>query len=144
MSSGFLENSDNPTMSNAAYVKITLEKPSSFAPSLELPAGMVRWSHIELIVDKSAGLTSTSFEAYLSWDAQGDDIAAGPTQSAINMVRGGTDASKYMASATFDVNPSRPSEGTQSKLYLWVKVSSDLHTASTVRARLYWHSITKG
>jgi len=52
MSSGFLENSDTPTMSSSAYVKITLEKPTSFSPSLELPAGMVRWSHIELIVLK--------------------------------------------------------------------------------------------
>ena len=144
MSSGFLENSDTPTLSGSAYVKITLEKPSSFAPSLELPAGMVRWSHIELVVNKSGSVTNKSFEAYLSWDANGDDIAAGPTQTAINMVQGKTTTERYMASATFDVNPSRPSQGAQSKLYLFVKVHSDLNSASTVRARLYWHSITKG
>lgn len=144
MSSGFLENSDTPTLSGSAYVKITLEKPSSFAPSLELPAGMVRWSHIELVVNKSGSITNKSFEAYLSWDANGDDIAAGPTQTAINMVQGKTTTTRYMASATFDVNPSRPSQGAQSQLYLFVKVHSDLNSASTVRARLYWHSITKG
>ena len=144
MSSGFLENSDTPTLSGSAYVKITLEKPSSFAPSLELPAGMVRRSHIELIVDKSGSPANFSFEAFLTWDTQGDDIAAGPTQTAINMVGGQTDTDRFMATAVFDVNPSRPSDGAQSKLYLWVKVHSALNGASTVRARLYWHSITKG
>ena len=142
MSSGFLENSDTPAMSSSAYVKITLGKPTSFAPALELPAGMVRWSHIELIIDKTA--VTKSFEAFLTWDTEGNDIAAGPTQTAINMVAGQTDTSLNMATAVFDVNPSRPSDGAQSQLYLWVKVHSDLNSASTVRARLYWHSITKG
>tara|TARA_R100000315_G_scaffold62392_1_gene43692 strand:- start:288 stop:548 length:261 start_codon:yes stop_codon:yes gene_type:complete len=85
-----------------------------------------------------------SFDAFLTWDSGGDDIAAGPLQNSINMVPGQATTTRYMATATLDVNPSLPDDGTKSTLYLWLKMHNDLNGATLVRARMYWHEISKG
>ena len=144
MSSGFLQNTASPTLSSSSYVSVALVKPTSDLPLFELPSGMVRWSHLEIIVNKSGTVSGMSFDAFLTWDSGGDDIAAGPLQNSINMVPGQATTTRYMATATLDVNPSLPDDGTKSTLYLWLKMHNDLNGATLVRARMYWHEISKG
>jgi|OM-RGC.v1.021214892 hypothetical protein len=171
MSSGYLEMDESSpvTLESQAHgggVFSTVAVPlvvRTTAPSLELPAGMVKWSHLEIIIEKgSAAALSTgaiSFKAYVTWDANGIDIAAGPTQTSLTMVKvdrnapyGGT-ADSGMASATLDISPSRPPDGEVSKAYVWLDTTG-FHQSTigstvnlkpiVVRCRLYWHSLSKG
>lgn len=144
MSSGFLQNTATPTLSSSSYVGIALVKPVSDIPIFELPSAMVRWSHLEIVVNKSGTVSGQSFDAFLSWDSGGDDIAAGPLQNSITMAQGQTTTTRYMATAVLDVHPSLPDDGTKSTLYLWLKMHNDLNGATLSRARMYWHEISKG
>jgi hypothetical protein len=144
MSSGFLQNTATPTLSSSSYVGVALVKPTDDIPIFELPTGMVRWSHIEIVVNKTGTVSGQTFDAFISWDSDGDDIAAGPLQQTITMVRGQTTTTRFMASATFDVSPTLPDDGVKSTLYLWLKMHNDLNGATLIRARLYWHDYTKG
>jgi hypothetical protein len=119
------------------------------APSLELPAGMVKWSHLEIIIEKGAGTafaTSSELKAYVTWDAAGHFIAAGPTQTELTMVAGA--ANQMMVSATLDMSPSRPPDGEKSKAYVWIATKGFLDSGSNQpivkRCRLYWYSLSKG
>ena len=168
MSSGYLEmNEGSPiTLTNQTHGGGTYATASGVAnegevplvvrvtsPSLELPAGMVKWSHLEVIIEKGADAgfaASQSFKAYVTWDVLGQDIAAGPTQTEITMVGGATD--QVMASATLDISPSRPPDGEKSKAYVWF-ATNGFHTSSintdgkrpiVKRCRLYWYSLGKG
>ena len=157
MSSGYLEMSEGSPITlagqhntNQNYSSVTVPMVvRSTAPALELPAGMVRWSHLEVIIEKGAGsalATSQTFKAYVTWDSDGADIAAGPTQSALDMVGGAT--GQAMLSATLDISPSRPPDGTKSKAYVWIATTGFLQSGSdqpiVKRCRLYWHSLSKG
>ena len=163
MSSGYLEMSpmssvtlDNQTHTGGTYATSAAAVPlvvRNSAPALELPAGMVKWSHLEIIIEKGADATlasSQGFKAYVTWDAAGADIAAGPTQTELSMVGGATN--QAMASATLDISPSRPPDGEKSKAYVWF-ATNGFHTSSinttgkrpiVKRCRLYWHSLSKG
>ena len=145
MSSGYLEmNESNPiTLTNQShgggtYATTTTDVDEgevplvvrTTAPSLELPAGMVKWSHLEVIIEKGADASlasSQGFKAYVTWDADGHHIAAGPTQTEITMVGGATN--QAMASATLDISPSRPPNGVKSKAYVWF-ATNGFHTSS--------------
>lgn len=163
MSSGFIQNSGDVNLAlqvkagaNYSTTVVPLIK-SGVEPNLDLPTGFVRWSHLELVM--AEGHTNTdpkAFLAFLTWDEAGNHIAAGPTQSELSMIKSPGTAANYMATATFDVNPSLPAEGTiivKNKLYLWLATKNFTNntdvTASTnppvvKRARLYWHNISKG
>ena len=163
MSSGYLEMNessavtlDNQAHTGGDYVTAAGAVPlvvRTTVPSLELPAGMVKWSHLEVIIEKGADATlgsSQGFKAYVTWDSAGADIAAGPTQTELTMVGGATN--QAMASATLDISPSRPPDGEKSKAYVWFATNgfhtSAINTAGkrpiVKRCRLYWHSLSKG
>lgn len=163
MSSGYLEmdESSSVTLSNQHNTNLVFSGNvvpmvvRASQPSLELPAGMVKWSHLEVIIQCGASATTattTTFKAYVTWDELGLNIAAGPTQSALTMInvdRGAAPADQSaMASAVLDISPSRPPEGLKSKAYVWFATTGFLATGSNqpkvVRCRLYWHSLTKG
>lgn len=156
MSSGYLEmdESSDVTLSlqvNGGGVYSGVAVPlvvRTTQPSLELPAGMVKWSHLEVIIEKGSGSTLGSnlgFKAYVTWDAAGNDIAAGPTQTELDMVKKGDTG---MLSAVLDISPSRPPEGEKSKAYVWIATKHFLQSGTdqpiVTRCRLYWHSLTKG
>ena len=144
MSSGFIQNSGDVTLAlqvaagaNYSTTVVPLTK-SGVVPDLDFPTGFVRWSHLELV---------------LTWDAAGNSIAAGPTQTEIDMVKSPGTAANYMATATFDVNPSLPADGVRNNLYLWLatknltdntNVALSTNPPVVKRARLYWHNISKG
>ena len=160
MSSGFIQNSGDVTLAlqvrdggNYSATAVPLTK-SGVVPNLDFPTGFVRWSHLELVI--AEGQTNTdpkSFLAFLTWDASGNNIAAGPTQTELSMIKSPGTAANYMATATFDVNPSLPAEGTKNNLYLWLATKNLTDNTNVVastnppvvkRARLYWHNISKG
>lgn len=160
MSSGFIQNSGDVTLAvqvaagaNYSTTVVPLTK-SGVVPDLDFPTGFVRWSHLELVV--AEGHTNTNpkaFLAFLTWDAAGNSIAAGPTQTEIDMVKSPGTAANYMATATFDVNPSLPADGVRNNLYLWLATKNLTDNTNVLlstnppvvkRARLYWHNISKG
>tara|TARA_A100001515_G_scaffold144497_2_gene148717 strand:+ start:687 stop:1178 length:492 start_codon:yes stop_codon:yes gene_type:complete len=163
MSSGFIQNSGDVTLAlqvktggNYSSTVVPLTK-SGVAPNLDFPTGFVRWSHLELVIAEGHTNTdSKAFLAFLTWDASGNNIAAGPTQTELSMIKSPGTAANYMATATFDVNPSSPLEGEiveKNKLYLWLAtknltdntdVALSTNPPVVKRARLYWHNISKG
>ena len=163
MSSGYLEMNesstvtlDSQTNSGGVYSGVTVPLVVRTTQlSLELPAGMVKWSHLEVIIEKGSGSTietSLGFKAYVTWDADGNDIAAGPTQTELTMINvdrdGDSTIDSGMLSATLDISPSRPPDGEKSKAYVWIASKGFLKTGTdqpkVVRCRLYWHSLSKG
>lgn len=163
MSSGYLEMNESSSVTldsqvNGGGVYSGVAVPlvvRTTQPSLELPAGMVKWSHLEVIIEKGSGSTlgtNLGFKAYVTWDADGYDIAAGPTQTQLDMIKvdrdGDTTDDSGMLSATLDISPSRPPDGEKSKAYVWIATKHFLQTGSdqpiVKRCRLYWHSLTKG
>tara|TARA_R110002020_G_scaffold12489_1_gene45816 strand:+ start:2251 stop:2724 length:474 start_codon:yes stop_codon:yes gene_type:complete len=157
MSSGYLEMTEGSPVTLASQVNgggaygantVPLVVRST-APALELPAGMVKWSHLEIIIMKGAGsafAATSELKAYVTWDAAGADIAAGPTQTELTMVAGA--ANHMMIAATLDISPSRPPDGEKSKAYVWIATKGFLASGSdqpiVKRCRLYWHSLSKG
>tara|TARA_Y100001938_G_C8039930_1_gene405594 strand:+ start:617 stop:1090 length:474 start_codon:yes stop_codon:yes gene_type:complete len=157
MSSGYLEMIEASPVTLASQVnaggvyganKVDLVVRTT-APALELPAGMVKWSHLEIIIEKGAGstlATTSELKAYVTWDAAGADIAAGPTQTELTMVAGA--ANQMMIAATLDISPSRPPDGEKSKAYVWIATKGFLQSGSdqpiVKRCRLYWYSLAKG
>lgn len=154
MASGFLENSSDVAMSNHDYATnqnyyggpVVLTK-SSLVNALSLPTGMVNWSHVELTIEHGAnttGVTNAQVKMLVTWDSAGDDVAAGPSQSFINLVQARTDTDKYICSAVLNVCPSLPSDGNHNNIYLWLQTRNLGTDAVVKRARLFWHDFTKG
>jgi hypothetical protein len=144
MASGFVVNDAEVTGIGTSYASgkvITLhEDTTADAKSLhgKLPGGGATWSHIDLVLDATSG-SPTTVQAYLTWDSGGDDIAAGPTQNALNLVAGLTDTSLAMASLTLGTTPHAPaSQTTAGTCYLFIKV--DTGAVTLKKARLHWYT----
>ena len=146
MSSGFVVNDAEVTGIGTSYEKIKIitlhEDTTADAKSLhgKLPAGGATWSHLDLVLDGTTGSPST-VEAYLTWDTDGNDIAAGPTQNALSLIAGLTDTSLVMASLTLGVTPHAPaSQSVAGTCYLFIKV--DAGEVTLKKARLHWNTIS--
>ena len=99
-----------------------------------------------IIVDSGQdGTITRACKVFFTWDTAGDDIAAGPSSSA-PMVAGRTDDDSYMVVVDMDMVPSLPPDGAANTIYAWVATKNFVdHTgAQLLRARLYWHDLTKG
>ena len=77
---------------------------------------------------------------YLSWDSAGDDIAAGPTQTAVNLTALQTSGRKAAVISLDNMRPRSPGDQTTpGTLYLWVKLDAVAGSPpSLIRARLHW------
>jgi hypothetical protein len=146
MASGFVVNDAEIASIGTSYAVgkvITLhEDTTSDAKSLhgELPGGGATWSHIDLVLQVTSG-SPTTVEAVLTWDSTGDDIAAGPTQNALNLVAGLTSGALRMASLTLGVTPHAPaSQSAAGKCYLFIKV--DAGAVTLKKARLHWYTVS--
>ena len=148
MASGYLENASQltPTSdcqgSNNWGSGILLSSPKN----LSLPTGLVHWSHLELILLDSGDNSQTDHtcQIFLSWDAAGDDICAGPSGVA-TMVAGRTDVDTYMNVYDLDMKPTLPPDGEADKVYLWFNtVAFTDTTPPVIRARLHWNEILRG
>jgi len=127
------------------FAKITLTTHTATGTSIGFPTAGVRWSHFELIlVDSQTRQTDYECKVFFTWDSGGDDIAAGPSAS-VPMVAGRADTDSYMVVIDMDMIPSLPDDGAASTVYAWVatKEFTDA-TPVLLRARLYWHELTKG
>ena len=146
MASGFLENLEGVVVSADAqsavtdWGRVTLDT----SDNLPLPTGMVRWSHVEVVLtDNANGAGDETCRIFLSWDSAGEDICFRPTADAKMIVIG--TSQRHLATFSLDICPTLPPDGEASKIYLWVHVSN-FNDATPVcnRARLHWHDIGKG
>ena len=141
MASGYIEYSDNTgTAVNTNLVKITMTSPAGKEP---MPTGGVRWSHLEIVLKHSGAITATVIKegTYLHWDTNGYYIAAGPLQSDVKLT--GDMGTYYKAAViSIDVTPSIPSDGTADTVYLQIKTDHSV-SGSLIRARLYWHELSR-
>tara|TARA_R100000315_G_C5230244_1_gene141272 strand:+ start:1765 stop:2214 length:450 start_codon:yes stop_codon:yes gene_type:complete len=117
------------------------------AKNLTMPTGMVQWSHLELVIqDNQANQTNRTAKIFLSWDSNGDQMCAGPSDAA-TMIAGRNDTDIYMA--VFDIahnSPTIPDGATAGTLYLWIQTTNFNvgNNPDVVRARLHWHELSKG
>ena len=150
MASGYLQNASTGALDShqgtagVTFAAITLTTHTERG-SLSMPSGGVRWSHFEIILDDDAvSTTIRTIQVFFSWDSAGDDICAGPS-SVVEMVRGQTDTSRHMAAVDMDMVPVFPADGAADTIYAWVNTTNfNDTTANLVRARLYWHELSKG
>jgi len=138
MASGFLDVTSSPAELSAisqtgandwGRVAITAEK------NLDLPTGGVMWSHLELILQgDTADRTVNAARIFLSWDADGDEICAGPSTK-VTMIAGRTDTDRYMC--VFEIahhSPTIPSNGTAGTVYLWLQTDGFTNTRRSSRS----------
>jgi hypothetical protein len=156
MSSGFLQNAADATLTqhqassgagsyNNNFAKITLTTHTTKG-GLSMPSGGVRWSHFELKLEDNGDNSQTDHacKVFFTWDSDGDDICAGPSESSA-MVAGRTDVDVYMVAIDMDMVPVFPADGTVDTIYAWVSTIYFNDTTATLkRARLYWHELSKG
>ena len=119
------------------------------AKSFSMPTAMVQWSHLELILEDNgvASGTTHNVSIFLTWDAAGNEICAGPSNK-VTMVAGRGDTDRYMC--VFELYPQCPtipvstadSTGAVDKLYLWLNTTNFTDTTPPViRARLHWFEL---
>lgn len=108
----------------AAFGRVTLEEDATSTDySQGLPSACYLDS-LDLIVDETVAGPVTTIDIFLTWDAAGDDIAAGPTRltlAANDWVRGQTDTSLVMATIKIDKWVRIPATATVGQMYLWAK-----------------------
>ncbi len=120
---------------------ILLEYDDAAQGSAKLPGGGNHWSHVEIILTVTTP-TPTTLHTFLSWDAEGDDIAAGPTQTAYTLQAGLTSTSTRMVVIPLnDICPTAPADqSAANRLYAFVKV--DNGEVTITRYRLHWRAIS--
>ena len=160
MASGFLQADVSSTVELGAtqsgsaasaysndFAKITLTTHTTTGTSIGLPTSGVRWSHFELIIVDfgQTGQTDRACKVFFTWDTDGDDICAGPSSNS-EMVAGRDDTDSYMVVLDMDMVPTRPPDGAVNTVYAHVATKNfvDHSGAQLLRARLYWHDLTKG
>ncbi len=159
MASGFIDvaSTQTPTSScqgsNNWGSGILISTPRVASPSdTGLPSSGVQWSHLELILEDNGQTNAVNKTAaiFLSWDAAGDNICAGPSNKA-TLVAGRSDTDRYMV--VFELYPqvatvpvsTDDGTGQAGRVYLWLQTTNFTDTTPPViRARLHWHELSKG
>jgi hypothetical protein len=94
-------------------------------------------SHLTLVTDET-GATAGTIEAFLTWDALGDEIFLGPT-SAATVTAGMTDISLRMVSIKIDAWYTAPeTQDAKQELYLFLKTDAGTVTLPIGGAKLHW------
>jgi len=157
MASGFLATSGTTTLTGVGggaidtnnYVKVTLTASTTESSGIGLPTGMVRWSHLELIIeDDTANQVDRLARVFLTWDSAGNNICAGPSSKAgASMIaRRDTTTDYYMTVIDLDFVASLPTEvGAANTIYLWITTGGfNLSNPILQKARLHWYELSKG
>ena len=142
---GYVEQATTPQL-GTSYVGVLLQKNAADIASVDLPTSGYELSHLEIIMATDA--TPATVEAYLSWDSAGDDIAAGPTQTAVKLAALQTATRKGCVIFLDRIRPRTPAvdQTTAGTIYLWLKVDATTGTGTEpdlVRARLHFRSVIK-
>lgn len=144
-SKGFMANTGEVTaIPNGSYSlakKVELNWTGSLADrNASEPHDQIKISHLELHFDNAASVTGVEFA--ITWDAEGDKVALGPTGAAITPFTGLTNASPgnhRSVSASFGeqvIDFRNSSAVSGKKLYLHIKLTGG--TGDLQTARLYW------
>ena len=154
MASGFLQNSENVTLTSAGgvtsfgntFVKVTLNADTTATSAIGLPTGGVRWSHLEIIIeDGTANQTDRECKVFFTWDSDGNDICAGPSAAIRMVARRTTTTDYYMAAIDMDMVPSLPADGSANTIHCWVTTRNFSESNPILhRARLFWYELSKG
>ena len=159
MASGFIDVASTLTPTSSCQGSnnwgsgILIDTPKTASPhDVSIPTGGVQWSHLELILEDNGQANETAYgcSIFLSWDAAGNEICAGPSTKA-TMIAGRGDTDRYMC--VYELYPmvatiptsTADSTGTASRVYLWFQTDGFTDTTPPViRARLHWHELSKG
>lgn len=101
------------------------------------PPAQIKVSHLEMGFTSAGGVTGVDFA--LTWDAEGDHVALGPTASSLTPFVGLTTATEASLSASFGeqvLDFTNAAAVSGKKLYLHIKLTGA--TATLATARLYW------
>jgi hypothetical protein len=94
-------------------------------------------SHLVVKADETVA-TCATLQAALTWDAEGNDLLAGPT-SAAAVFDGLTDTSLRMVSFKLDSWVTAPSDQTTIQtVYLWLQTDAGTVTVPVNGAQLFW------
>lgn len=135
---GFVTNTNGPTaIGNAFANAIKLVLDGSVDPKARALPQACLWSHMSIKgVQTGAGVTQ--FEAFLTWDAQGDDILAGPT-GLFNVVNGMTTATLRMSSVKVDAYVTATTEqAATGECYLWLRTNAGTMNVPDGGIKLHW------
>lgn len=144
-SKGFMVNTaDMDTIANGSYTlakKVELNWQGTLVDSgASEPHDQIKISHLELHFDNAASVTGVEFA--ITWDAEGDKVALGPTAAAVSPFTGLTGAAPgnhRSVSASFGeqvIDFRNSSAVSGKKLYLHLKMTGG--TGDLQTARLYW------
>jgi len=106
-------------------------------PGASEPPDQVKVSHLEMAFTSAGSVTGVDFA--LTWDAEGDNVALGPTASSLTPFVGLTTATEVSLSASFGeqvLDFTNAAAVSGKKLYLHIKLTGGTGTLAT--ARLYW------
>lgn len=101
------------------------------------PPDQIKVSHLEMAFTSAGSVTGVDFA--LTWDAEGDNVALGPTASSLTPFVGLTTATEVSLSASFGeqvLDFTNAAAVSGKKLYLHIKLTGGTGTLAT--ARLYW------
>ena len=140
---GFLANTNTPTVPSAytAANAVTLSFGASTVDALSNrpPKNICEFGRLIVELNDAAGVTQV--DCFLTWDADGDHLAAGPFSST-SIVAALTDAlSEDKVSVAFGLDQwvaVWPSTGTHPTLYLHLKHTGGSSTPDVVTAHLLW------
>ena len=137
---GFLANTNTPTVPSA-YNKtnaVTLSFGASTVDALSArpPKNICEFGRLIVELNDAAGVTQV--DCYLTWDADGDHLAAGPFSST-SIVAALTTSNKVSVAFGLDQWVAVwPSTGTHPNLYLHLKHTGGSSTPDVVTAHLLW------
>lgn len=96
------------------------------------------YSHLTINVDTIAS-SAASVQAMLTWDVEGDDILAGPTNA--GTLQAGLTGGSTTGMVTFSLNSWITATAEQSAnqtIYLWLKTDTGTLTVPANGAKLFW------
>jgi len=141
-SSGFMCNeaavTGLPSGSYSLSKKVTLSGSGTLVDSgASEPHDQIKISHIEMSFSSAGSVTGVEFT--LTWDADGDVVALGPTTSVVSPFTALTTANVVSLSASFGeqvIDFRNSAAASNKKLYLHIKLTGGTGNLDT--ARLYW------
>jgi len=148
--SGFITNATAVTTIQQAHtvgllVKLeALKAADAKSEHGQLPASGARWSHLALRLDRTAG-TPVTCTARIYEDSTGDDLVAGPTQSAFTLAPGLTTTTSYSVVIPLDdIVPTDTAQRTATgEVYVSVAVDAGTVTVPIAGAKLFWNSVRR-
>jgi hypothetical protein len=140
MSQGYITNNAAQTLITTVFAvgqAIPLTTGTAVGSRSRPIPGGTYLSHLSLVMSET-GATTAQVEAFLCWDAQGDELAFGPT-GLVNVTSGLTTAARRMVSIKVDAVVTAPeTQDADQTLYLFLRTDAGTVTLPAGGAKLHW------